>query len=412
MMKVALALAVVCLTHSVEAKADGKTGGECLACHMSTDEAYWQSWDQDVHARAGVTCQTCHGGDATQKDKALAKRPGSRYRGELSPQQIVSLCGGCHGDAEYMKAQNPLLPVDQWEKYRTSVHGKLLAQGETKVANCASCHGAHGILPVNDAKSPVYAANVATTCAHCHADAEYMSDFGIPTDQYENYVQSVHGKALLEKNDVRGAPTCNDCHGNHGAAPPAVDEVSNICGTCHSHNAELFLESPLARGFREKSLADCIACHGKHLIIHVSDDWLGDKPGTVCHKCHEPGDEGSQLAVYFAQSIGEARQSSSEIEQLLKKAERKGMDVAEGEDHLEEARQGLMQARTLIHSFSQPVVDEKLDEVTASQEAAMEAAYTALEDFETRRRGLAISTLLLLLLTMGVGIKIRMLPPS
>jgi hypothetical protein len=311
-----------------------------------------------------------------------------------------------------MRTQNPLLPVDQWEKYRTSVHGKLLAQGETKVAYCASCHGAHGILPVNDANSPVYAVNVATTCAHCHADPAYMRDFGIPTDQYEKYVRSVHGKALLEKNDVRGAPTCNDCHGNHGAAPPAVDEVSNVCGTCHSHNAELFLESPLAPAFREKSLADCVACHGKHLIVHVSDDWLGEKPGTVCRKCHEPGDKGGQMALYFAEGIGSARQSSVEIEQLLDKAERKGMDVTEARDHLEEGRQGLMQARTLIHSFSKPVVEEKLDEVRASQEAARKAGYEALQGFKTRQRGLAVSTILLLLLTMGVAIKIRMLPPS
>jgi hypothetical protein len=310
-----------------------------------------------------------------------------------------------------MKVRKPLLPVDQLDKYRTSEHGKLLAKGETRVAQCASCHGAHGVREVNDAKSPVYAVNVPGTCGHCHADADYMSDFDIKTNQYEEYVQSVHGKALLEKNDVRGAPACNDCHGNHGAAPPSIDAITNICGACHSYNAELFLGSPLAPAFKEKSLADCVACHGKHFITHTRDEWEGDKPGSTCRKCHEEGEDGSELALYFTETFGSVRQSFEEIDQLLTEAEVKGMDVTEGEDYVEAARQGLMQARTLIHSFSKPVMEEKVIEIAENQAAALEEGYAALRGLKDRRRGLAISTLLLLLLTLMVAIKIRTLPP-
>ena len=70
-----------------------------------------------------------------------------------------------------------------------------------------------------------------------------------------------------------------------------------------------------------------------------------------------------------------------------------------------------MQARTLIHSFSKPVMEEKVLEIAENQTAALKVGYEALEGFERRRRGLAISTLLLLLLTLGVAIKIRTLPP-
>jgi hypothetical protein len=41
----------------------------------------------------------------------------------------------------------------------------------------------------------------------------------------------------------------------------------------------------------------------------------------------------------------------------------------------------------------------------------LEVGYAALQGFEDRRRGLGISTLLLLLLTLMVAIKIRTLPP-
>jgi hypothetical protein len=407
----AAALILGCAVLTSGASADELPGGKCLGCHLTTEDGVGELWQDDVHARAGIGCGACHGGDVTQDDSDLAKRPGSGYRGELSAREVALSCGGCHSDVEYMKVRKPLLPVDQLEKYWTSSHGKLLAKGETRVAQCASCHGAHGVREVNDAKSPVYAANVPATCGRCHADAEYMSDFDIETNQYDEYVQSVHGKALLEKNDVRGAPACNDCHGNHGAAPPSIDAITNICGTCHSYNAELFLGSPLAPAFKEKSLADCVACHGKHLITHVSDEWVGDKPGTVCRKCHEEGDEGGELALYFADTLGSVRQSFTEIHEVLEQAEMKGMDVTEGEDYVEAARQGLMQTRTLIHAFSKPIVEEKVNEILLNQEAAMVVGYEALEGFEARRRGLAISSLLLLLLTLGVAIKIRTLPP-
>jgi hypothetical protein len=386
-------------------------GGECLTCHLTTEDGVGELWKDDVHARAGMTCVTCHGGDSTEAKKERAKRSGTGYRGELSPMETVLSCGGCHSDVEYMKVQKPLLPVDQLDKYWTSQHGKLLKTGETRVAQCASCHHAHGVREVNDAKSPVYAPNVPAMCGHCHADAEYMSDFGIKTNQYEEYVESVHGKALLEKNDVRGAPACNDCHGNHGAAPPSVDAISHICGACHSYNAELFLGSPMAAAFRERSLADCVACHGKHEITHVSNEWTGDEPGSTCRKCHEEGDEGTELTMYFVDTMVSVRQSFDEIDELLTEAETKGMDVTEAEDYVESARQGLMQARTLVHSFSKPAMEEKLIEISENQAAALEAGYSALRGLQERRRGLVISTLLLLLLTIIVAIKIRTLPP-
>ncbi len=154
-----------------------------------------------------------------------------------------------------------------------------------------------------------------------------------------------------------------------------------------------------------------MACHGKHSITHVSEEWLGDKPGATCRKCHEEGEEGSDLALYFTDTFASIRQAFEEIDELLTEAEMQGMDVTEGEDYVEAARQGLMQARTLVHSFSRPVVEEKVMEISANQASALEAGYAALHGFEDRRRGLRISTVLLLLLTLVVAIKIRTLPP-
>ena len=57
-----------------------------------------------------------------------------------------------------------------------------------------------------------------------------------------DYQKSVHYAALTKGNDL-SAPTCNDCHGNHGAAPPGVGAIANVCGTCHAVFAQKFATS-------------------------------------------------------------------------------------------------------------------------------------------------------------------------
>lgn len=386
-------------------------GGKCLECHTRIQDKIAQLWKEDIHAMAGIDCSTCHGGDPTVDDNIKAKSKALRFKGKITALQIPELCGSCHSNAEYMKQHNPMLPVDQLQKYQTSQHGKQLAKGDAKVAQCASCHGAHGIRKINDAKSPTYATNLPKMCARCHADTDYMAKYYISTRQYGDYVESVHGKALLEKGDIQGSPACNDCHGNHGAVPPGVSAISNICGKCHSYNAELFLKSPMAKPFEEKSLSDCIACHGKHRIIHVSDDWIGNEPGTVCRNCHTKEEKGARLANYFQGVLTKVKKDFEETKTILKLAENQGMDVTEGEDHLQNARQSLIQMRTIIHAFSKPLIQEKLVELEKSQKAAMQVAQSALQENKNRRLGLAMSTVFLLFLTLGVAMKIRSLPP-
>jgi cytochrome b subunit of formate dehydrogenase len=52
-----------------------------------------------------------------------------------------------------------------------SYHGLASKMGSSVVANCASCHGVHNILPSADPKSMVNHANLTTTCGKCHPGA-------------------------------------------------------------------------------------------------------------------------------------------------------------------------------------------------------------------------------------------------
>ena len=95
------------------------------------------------------------------------------------------MCGSCHADVERMRAYG--LPTDQYAKYLSSVHGqRLLPRGHPgRGLHRLSWRPRHqeGVRP----DSPVFAPNVPALCASCHADAERMEPYGIPTDQYEIY---------------------------------------------------------------------------------------------------------------------------------------------------------------------------------------------------------------------------------
>ena len=159
----ALALAVFAV--SAEAQQPAAATG-CQTCHASQQSATLAAPARDfavtdVHRERGFSCVDCHGGDPAASDKAAAKAPSTGFRGKPTGALIIAVCSRCHSDAALMRKYAPKQRVDQAAEYATSVHGQQLAKGDTKVATCVSCHGAHGVRPVGDAQSPVYPLNVA-----------------------------------------------------------------------------------------------------------------------------------------------------------------------------------------------------------------------------------------------------------
>src|SRR5262249_7533521 len=254
-----------------------------------------------------------------------------------------------HSNAEFIRKFNPALRVDQEHEYSTSVHGKLLATGDGNVATCASCHGHHGVRAVKDPQSPVFAMNVAETCAKCHANADHMKSYKIQTDQFAKYKPSVHAKALYERQDV-SAPTCNDCHGNHGAAPPGVESVANVCGQCHVRQSSLFQASVHKPVFDAMQVGECIQCHSNHGIAAPSDEMLGVGQGSVCTSCHS-GDSGYETSEKMRALIDQLAARMNGAVEILNRAERAGMDVSRPKFELAGAKDALTQSRVLIHGF-------------------------------------------------------------
>jgi len=152
----------------------GQTKNSCLDCHSALPDPLGVSqekFSQDIHAQKGLTCASCHGGDPTSDDpdKAMSRKAG--WKGKIDRKQIPQLCGTCHSDPAYIRQFNPSLRTDELGQYRTSVHGKRLAAGDTKVAVCTDCHSVHDLRAPSDPRSTVNPVNVANTCARCHSDA-------------------------------------------------------------------------------------------------------------------------------------------------------------------------------------------------------------------------------------------------
>jgi hypothetical protein len=390
-------------------KAPAPTTG-CVDCHLALDDERItppaKAFADDIHAKAGFTCVFCHGGDATAQDQEAAHDRKKGFLGKPAPRDIPGICARCHSDAATMKHFNPSLRVDQLAEYRTSGHGKKLAEGDTRVAQCASCHGAHGIQPVKDSRSPVSTKRVAETCNKCHGDAALMANYKVPSDVYAKWKKSVHYQARVEKGDL-SAPTCNSCHGNHGAAPPEVGSVANVCGTCHAVFAEKFKGSPHWEPFKELGLPGCVTCHENHEIVHPTEAFLTEGDQGKCGSCHEPGSDGAKAAAAMRADLTQLDERIRAAREKVSRAAEAGMEVSRIRFELVTADDALTRARTDVHRFQLAAVHTTASAGLAVAREASKAADRALADRDYRRKGLFVSLAVILVAIAALLLKIR-----
>lgn len=410
MMKLTTLLGLFCflaLVSPIAAQNDN-----CVTCHQEFEEEDGPSHiiTRDIHIQKGLGCADCHGGDPALEDMDEV-RQSKGYRGVPTHQEIPEYCAHCHSDAAYMRNHNPGLPTDQLDKYKTSIHGqRLFSSGDEKVANCISCHSVHEISNGRLPHSSTHPLNLPATCGKCHSDAELMAEYKIPTDQLHDYEQSVHGQALLERKNL-GAPACNDCHGNHGAAPPGISSIAAVCGTCHAFEAELFLASPHKEAYEENEFPMCETCHSNHKILKPLDNFVGTDDPAVCTECHsaEDGTRAFFVADSITSSIQALLASQSKAKAALDEAMAKGMATFDDELLLKEVNQALIQTRTLVHSFGVEQVAPKAAEGIAKADSIVVHSATLVDEYYFRRKGLLWSSLFITILVIGLYMKIRSL---
>jgi cytochrome b subunit of formate dehydrogenase len=136
----------------------------CANCH----EDVAQHFAASVHGRKlaeGVAdapvCTSCHGEHAIRKPSDPASTVNAR--------NIRETCGQCHGNVRLSKRHG--IPADRVSSFDESFHGLAAKAGSVTVANCASCHGVHDILPSSDPRSSINPRNLSKTCGKCHQGA-------------------------------------------------------------------------------------------------------------------------------------------------------------------------------------------------------------------------------------------------
>lgn len=150
----------VCTTchgaHDMRPKADPesrvareKIPETCGACHAAV-KATWEKSEhgklRQAHILQAPGCTDCHSAHAIQRH--------DQPQWKLA---VIGSCGTCH--------------ADRIDTYRDTFHGQVTRLGEARIATCASCHGAHEVLPASNPLSKVSAQNRIGTCRQCHAEA-------------------------------------------------------------------------------------------------------------------------------------------------------------------------------------------------------------------------------------------------
>jgi formate dehydrogenase gamma subunit len=265
---------------------------KCAQCH--SDEV--KDFRQSIHGQAAAAgdpdapnCMSCHG-------PVHQIQSSSDAASTVAKKNMPDTCAACHSNQQFL-SRHKIPFAHPVELYRQSVHGRAVASGDGAAASCSDCHGSHGILPAQDARSKINHWNLPATCGQCHSEIA------------KTYLESVHGEAM--KAGVSAAPVCSDCHGEHLILEPKqpaslvnAARVSTVtCARCHnderlalrynlpSDRVPSYADSyhGLAMRGGSQSVANCASCHGVHNIFRSSDARSTVNTANLaktCGNCH------------------------------------------------------------------------------------------------------------------------------
>jgi nitrate/TMAO reductase-like tetraheme cytochrome c subunit len=136
----------------------------CGGCHVGIQRDYLEG----VHGKDYIkgikdvpVCTDCHSEHNILSPEDLESR--------VYATKVAGVCSRCHDDLSLSRQYGFL--TSRLKTYSESFHGTAARFGETRVANCASCHGFHDIRPSVDPRSSINPENLPRTCGKCHPGA-------------------------------------------------------------------------------------------------------------------------------------------------------------------------------------------------------------------------------------------------
>ena len=363
----------------------------CVSCHLTLDNQNARSareWEKDVHQRAGMDCTDCHGGNSEKIEGAMD--PGSGFTGVPAGMESVRLCGNCHSDSSLIS--NPVLPTGQLNQYMSGPHGQNISGGKEGPL-CVTCHGAHGIVRVDDPSSDLWGTAVVRKCLVCHG----LEMAGGDTTA-GSYLEGVHYLALTEGRN-HNAPTCVDCHGAHQALTPSPAVSARICGRCHIRELEYYQTGPHGHSVIVTGQPACTDCHNHHLTQATGLEELVGKITDRCWSCHPTGSEPWEKARAIDESLARAMKFLGELEEISSELALDGIQTSQIDQYNREAYSWLVQVESALHS-----VDNRWEELTGMAKVKMMESWSLSRDHFLEKRIRTVVFLLLGLLLVGIAI--------
>ncbi|MFZ1166910.1 MAG: DmsE family decaheme c-type cytochrome, partial [Candidatus Sulfotelmatobacter sp.] len=183
---------------------------KCLTCHAAAHP----NFDRSPHARANVSCISCHSVHQSKEEETLLKAP------------QPALCFQCHADTK--------------PAFNMPFHQKV----NEGLITCSDCHDVHGTFLANNLKST---ADQNAICTKCHTETR--------------------GPFVYEHVAVK-AEGCLGCHTPHGSQNPRLlnmPAIAPLCNQCHSGVA-----ANTVHGMGAGS-SETITCTNCHTYIHGSN---------------------------------------------------------------------------------------------------------------------------------------------
>jgi cytochrome b subunit of formate dehydrogenase len=266
---------------------------------------------------ANHRCLRCH---ADQEEKFSVRPDGSRNNIYIDPQVVEHsvhgkvACTGCHRDVTKLPHKKPLagsigciechqqelaklgkdadpkqherlqVVLTQTDSYLHSSHARPNPKDQSRVnAACHDCHDAHNIGKPGEAQRAEHRLKNPEVCGRCHEK------------QKQDYLGSIHGKAVTEKQDLKSA-VCSDCHTTHAISSPKGDPaklaITQNCGTCHENAQKTYFASYHGQVNRlgYTNTAKCFDCHGGHDVKDAKDPTSAVHVNNRlenCKNCHK-----------------------------------------------------------------------------------------------------------------------------
>ncbi len=266
----------------------------CLRCHADEEEKVHVRPDGSrkniyidhkvlhgsVHAE--VSCVGCH--------SDITKLPHAK------PLAMSIGCTDCHRqkleeagkDPDPRKRERLAVVAQETQTYLHSIHAQPRAKDQSRAkAACHDCHEGHNIGAKGSAERAERRLKNPEVCGRCHEKEK------------KEYLASVHGRAIVEKQDEKSA-VCSDCHSMHGILSPDADPmklaITKNCGDCHKEAQRTYLESYHGQVNRlgYTNTAKCYDCHSGHGVKKTDDPTSAihaDNRLKNCQECHKDANE-------------------------------------------------------------------------------------------------------------------------